>query len=340
MKLQFEKNVDLLPYNTFGISAIAREFARIDQTEHVQEALEYVRQSKNNHLVLGGGSNILFTQDVDAIVLQNRLFGIELDKEDDMHVYLRVAAGENWHNFVLHCIRNKWAGVENLSLIPGCVGASPMQNIGAYGVEMSSILDYVEAVNIHTSEKHTFSLNDCELGYRESIFKRKEKGNWFITHVGFKLNKRPVFHIEYGAIADELDKMEIDTLSIKHISQAVIAIRSSKLPDPKVLGNAGSFFKNPTVDLSVLRAIQAHDEKIPFYPVNENTVKIPAGYMIEHAGWKGKRVGNCGVHEKQALVLVNYGGATGKEIFTLSGDIMTDVNNKYGIELEREVNVW
>lgn len=340
MKLQFEKNVDLLPHNTFGISAIAREFARIDQTEHVQEALEYVRQSKNNHLVLGGGSNILFTQDVDAIVLQNRLFGIELDKEDDMHVYLRVAAGENWHNFVLHCIRNKWAGVENLSLIPGCVGASPMQNIGAYGVEMSSILDYVEAVNIHTSEKHTFSLNDCELGYRESIFKRKEKGNWFITHVGFKLNKRPVFHIEYGAIADELDKMEIDTLSIKHISQAVIAIRSSKLPDPKVLGNAGSFFKNPTVDLSVLRAIQAHDEKIPFYPVNENTVKIPAGYMIEHAGWKGKRVGNCGVHEKQALVLVNYGGATGKEIFTLSGDIMTDVNNKYGIELEREVNVW
>ena len=340
MKLQFEKNVDLLAHNTFGISAIAREFARIDQPEHVQEALEYVRQSKNNHLVLGGGSNILFTQDVDAIVLQNRLFGIELDKEDDMHVYLRVAAGENWHNFVLHCIRNKWAGVENLSLIPGCVGASPMQNIGAYGVEMSSILDYVEAVNIHTSEKHTFSLNDCELGYRESIFKRKEKGNWFITHVGFKLNKRPVFHIEYGAIADELDKMEIDTLSIKHISQAVIAIRSSKLPDPKVLGNAGSFFKNPTVDLSVLRAIQAHDEKIPFYPVNENTVKIPAGYMIEHAGWKGKRVGNCGVHEKQALVLVNYGGATGKEIFTLSGDIMTDVNNKYGIELEREVNVW
>ena len=340
MKLQFEKNVDLLSHNTFGISAIAREFVRIDMPEQVQEALEYVRQTKSNHLVLGGGSNILFTQDIDAVILQNRLFGIVLEKEDDMHVYVRVAAGENWHNFVLHCIRNKWAGVENLSLIPGCVGASPMQNIGAYGVEMSSILDYVEAVNIHTSEKHTFSLNDCELGYRESIFKRKEKGNWFITHVGFKLNKRPVFHIEYGAIADELDKMEIDKLSIKHISQAVIAIRSSKLPDPKVLGNAGSFFKNPTVDLSVLRAIQTHDEKIPFYPVNENTVKIPAGYMIEHAGWKGKRVGNCGVHEKQALVLVNYGGATGKEIFTLSGDIMTDVNNKYGIELEREVNVW
>jgi UDP-N-acetylmuramate dehydrogenase len=340
MKLQFEKNVDLLAHNTFGISAIAKEFVRIDQPEHVQEALEYVRQSKNNHLVLGGGSNILFTQDVDAIVLQNRLFGIELDKEDDMHVYVRAAAGENWHSFVLHCIRNKWAGVENLSLIPGCVGASPMQNIGAYGVEMSSVLNYVEAVNIHTSEKHTFSLNDCELGYRESIFKRKEKGNWFITHVGFKLNKRPIFNIEYGAIAEELDKMEIDTLSIKHISQAVIAIRSSKLPDPKILGNAGSFFKNPTVDLSVLRAIQTQDEKIPFYPVNENTVKIPAGYMIEHTGWKGKRVGNCGVHEKQALVLVNYGGATGEEIYALSGDILIDVKNKYGIELEREVNVW
>ncbi len=340
MKLQFEKNVDLLPHNTFGISAIAKEFVRLDESAHVEEALEYVRKTKINHLVLGGGSNILFTQDVDAIVLQNRLFGIELEKEDDMHVYVRVAAGENWHNFVLHCIQNKWAGVENLSLIPGCVGASPMQNIGAYGVEMSSVLNYVEAVNIHTSERHTFSLSDCELGYRESIFKRKEKGNWFITHVGFKLNKRPVFHIEYGAIADELDKMEIDTLSIKHISQAVIAIRSSKLPDPKVLGNAGSFFKNPTVDLSVLRAIQEHDEKVPFYPVDENTVKIPAGYMIEHAGWKGKRVGNCGVHEKQALVLVNYGGATGHEIFTLSTAVMTDVKNKYGIELEREVNVW
>ena len=340
MKLQFEKNVDLLAHNTFGISAIAKEFVRIDQPEHVQEALEYVRQSKNNHLVLGGGSNILFTQDVDAIVLQNRLFGIELDKEDDMHVYVRAAAGENWHSFVLHCIRNKWAGVENLSLIPGCVGASPMQNIGAYGVEMSSVLNYVEALNVQTSEKHTFSLNDCELGYRESIFKRKEKGNWFITHVGFKLNKRPIFNIEYGAIAEELDKMEIDTLSIKHISQAVIAIRSSKLPDPKILGNAGSFFKNPTVDLSVLRAIQTQDEKIPFYPVNENTVKIPAGYMIEHTGWKGKRVGNCGVHEKQALVLVNYGGATGEEIYALSGDILNDVKNKYGIELEREVNVW
>ena len=340
MKLQFEKNVDLLPHNTFGISAIAKEFVRLDESAHVEEALEYVRKTKINHLVLGGGSNILFTQNVDALVLQNRLFGIELEKEDGMHVYVRVAAGENWHNFVLHCIRNKWAGVENLSLIPGCVGASPMQNIGAYGVEMSSVLHYVEAVNIYTSERQTFSLSDCELGYRESIFKRKEKGNWFITHVGFKLNKRPVFHIEYGAIAEELDKMEIDTLSIKHISQAVIAIRSSKLPDPKVLGNAGSFFKNPTVDLSVLRAIQTHDEKIPFYPVNENTVKIPAGYMIEHAGWKGKRVGNCGVHEKQALVLVNYGGATGHEIFTLSTAVMTDVKNKYGIELEREVNVW
>ena len=262
MKLQFEKNVDLLPHNTFGISAIAKEFVRLDESAHVEEALEYVRKTKINHLVLGGGSNILFTQNVDALVLQNRLFGIELEKEDGMHVYVRVAAGENWHNFVLHCIRNKWAGVENLSLIPGCVGASPMQNIGAYGVEMSSVLHYVEAVNIYTSERHTFSLSDCELGYRESIFKRKEKGNWFITHVGFKLNKRPVFHIEYGAIAEELDKMEIDTLSIKHISQAVIAIRSSKLPDPKVLGNAGSFFKNPTVDLSVLRAIQTHDEKI------------------------------------------------------------------------------
>lgn len=340
MKLQLEKNVDLQSHNTFGISTTAREFARIESLEQAEEALTHVRETKSELLILGGGSNILFTKNVDALVLQNRLFGMELEREDDMHVYVRVAAGENWHNFVLHCIRNKWAGVENLSLIPGCVGASPMQNIGAYGVEVSSVIQYVEAINVHTSEKHKFSLSDCELGYRESIFKRKEKGNWLITHVGFKLNKRPVFHIEYGAIADELDKMEIDTLSIKHISQAVIAIRSSKLPDPKVLGNAGSFFKNPTVDISVLRAIQAYDEKIPFYPVNEESVKIPAGYLIEHTGWKGKRQGACGVHEKQALVLVNYGGATGEEIYDLSTAVMTDVKNKYGIELEREVNVW
>jgi UDP-N-acetylmuramate dehydrogenase len=173
MKFQLEKNVDLLSHNTFGISTIAKEFARIESFEQAEEALEYVRQSKSNLLVLGGGSNILFTQNVNAVVLQNRLFGIELEKEDDMHVYVRVAAGENWHNFVLHCIRNKWAGVENLSLIPGCVGASPMQNIGAYGVEMSNVLNYVEAVNVHTSEKHIFTLSECELGYRESIFKRK-----------------------------------------------------------------------------------------------------------------------------------------------------------------------
>lgn len=339
MALQIEKNYNLKSENTFGIEVHSSYFAAVSTVSEVEEALRFAKENQLERLILGGGSNVLFTGDFDGIVIQNRLKGITLLREDDHNCYVRVAAGENWHDFVMHCINQNWAGVENLSLIPGCVGASPMQNIGAYGVEVSSVLASVEAMNTHDLSVKQFSKEDCELGYRESIFKRKEKGNWFITHVEFKLNKRPVFHTEYGAIAEELDKMNKDSLTIRDVSKAVVAIRSSKLPNPKELGNAGSFFKNPTVPISVLRKVQDIDAAVPFYPVNEHEVKIPAGYLIEHAGWKGKRVGSCGVHTKQALVLVNYGGSTGKEVFDLSEAIIQEVQSRYGITLEREVNI-
>lgn len=339
MALDIQENYNLRSDNTFGIDAYASHFVSVSELSDAIEALLFAKNNQLALLILGGGSNVLFTHNFDGLVIQNRLKGIELIDEDENHVYVRAAAGENWHEFVMHCIGQQWAGIENLSLIPGCVGASPMQNIGAYGVEISTVLHAVEAIHTRDLVTHRFSKDECDLGYRESIFKRKEKGNWFITHVEFKLNKRPVFHTEYGAIADELDKMHLDNLTIRDVSKAVISIRSSKLPNPKELGNAGSFFKNPTVPIEVLRSIQKIEEKVPFYPVNEKEVKIPAGYLIEQVGWKGKRVGSCGVHTKQALVLVNYGGSTGEEIYALSSAIIEEVKLRYGITLEREVNI-
>jgi UDP-N-acetylmuramate dehydrogenase len=339
MALQYLENHSLLAHNTFGIDVQAKLFVTITTVHEAEEALQFTKEQKLPLLILGGGSNVLFTEDFPGIVIQNRISGIEKIAEDDSNVFVRAAAGENWHSFVMHCIREDWAGLENLSLIPGCVGASPMQNIGAYGVEISNVLESVEAIHTQDFTHKRFTKEECELGYRESIFKRKEKGNWFITHVIFKLNKRPVFHTEYGAIADELDKMNLDNLTIRDVSRAVVNIRTSKLPNPKELGNAGSFFKNPTVPIEVLRQIQTFDEKVPFYPVNDQEVKIPAGYLIEQSGWKGKRVGNCGVHTKQALVLVNYGESKGSDIFQLSSTIIEEINQRYGITLEREVNI-
>jgi UDP-N-acetylmuramate dehydrogenase len=339
MALQYFEDYSLLAHNTFGIDVRAKYFVTVSSEEEAKEALQFAQARELSLLILGGGSNVLFTEDFPGIVIQNRIRGIEKVAEDESYVFIRAAAGENWHSFVMHCINEEWAGLENLSLIPGCVGASPMQNIGAYGVEISNVLDAVEAIHTKHLNHKRFTKEECELGYRESIFKRKEKGNWFITHVVFKLNKRAVFHTEYGAIADELDKMELDNLTIRDVSKAVVNIRSSKLPNPKELGNAGSFFKNPTVPIAVLRKIQTFDEKVPFYPVNDQEVKIPAGYLIEQSGWKGKRVGNCGVHTKQALVLVNYGESKGSEIFNLSSSIIEEIKQRYGITLEREVNI-
>jgi UDP-N-acetylmuramate dehydrogenase len=273
------------------------------------------------------------------LVLKNELKGIEVIKETDEHYFIKAAAGENWHQFVLHCINNNYAGVENLSLIPGNVGASPMQNIGAYGVEIKDVFYELEAYNIEDKTIEVFDKAACEFGYRESIFKRKYKNKYIITSVTFKLNKKPDYKITYGAIQQELDKMQVSELSIQAISQAVINIRTSKLPDPAVIGNAGSFFKNPTVGEEQFALLQKEFTNVPGYPSANNTVKVAAGWLIEQCGWKGFRKGDAGCHEKQALVLVNHGNASGIDILALSTEIMHSVEQKFGILLEREVNV-
>jgi UDP-N-acetylmuramate dehydrogenase len=329
----------LKPHNTFGVSAQARYFSAFKSIDELRELLEHHTVRENPRLVLGGGSNMLFVRNFDGIVIKNELKGIETIAEDEHHYYVKSAAGEVWHELVMHCIQANYAGLENLALIPGCVGASPMQNIGAYGVEIKDVFHSLEAIHIADGSMRVFTLEECKFGYRESIFKREQKDQWVIASVTFRLNKRPVLHTTYGAIEEELDKMHLDNISIKDVAKAVINIRSSKLPDPKKIGNAGSFFKNPVVPMEVYRKIQEHHNNAPCFPIDEDHVKVPAGWLIERAGWKGKNMGNYGVHDKQALVLVNYGGATGNQIYDLSTSIIEDIKQKFGIELEREVNI-
>lgn len=413
---QFRENISLKSFNTFGIDVTARWFASFATSEELSALL--VAQAFPRLLILGGGSNVLFRDNIDGLVLKNEIRGIELIREDAKYVYVRAGAGENWHGFVSYCLQRNWAGVENLSLIPGSVGAAPMQNIGAYGVEIKEVFYELEAWDLHESKIYTFSLNDCAFGYRESVFKRKLKDRFIILNVTFRLNKVAHFHTEYGAIREELEKMGVQQLSIQAISQAVIRIRSSKLPDPKQIGNAGSFFKNPTVTAARFAVLKAAFPGIPGYPAaavpeslpepstelssepsgsqpgalsssqpgsmssqssgspqpvpgvaqsepgslqsqpgspqpapsatqpqpgtsqpQPTTVKLAAGWLIEQCGWKGYRRGDAGCHALQALVLVNYGQATGKEIYDLSEEILQSVKNKFGVELEREVNI-
>lgn len=290
--------------------------------------------------VLGGGSNVLLTGNVKGLLLVNRTKGISLLREDDDHVWLQVQSGEVWHEFVLYAIGKSWAGIENLALIPGTVGAAPIQNIGAYGVEVKETIESVYAWHWDEQKMVQFQHADCRFSYRDSIFKQELKNKLFITSVVFKLNKKPTFHTTYGAISQELEKNGIKKLSIKAIADAVIAIRSSKLPDPKQIGNAGSFFKNPAVNTDHFELLQTNYPDIPSYPVDATHVKVPAGWLIEKCGWKGYRAGDAGVHEKQALVLVNYGHANGAAVWALSGEIVQSVQERFGIELEREVQVW
>lgn len=333
------RNISLYPYNTFRIDVDARYMAEFRSRDELAELLETPEAGQAGLLVLGGGSNVLFTRDYDGLVLKNEIRGLEILAEDDDQVLLRVGSGENWHEFVTWCIDRGFAGVENLSLIPGSVGAGPMQNIGAYGVELKEVVESVEAWHIRDKQVHHFSNSDCAFGYRESVFKHRLKGEYVILSVTFRLSKRPDFRTAYGAIEQELDRMGVGVLSLRCVSQAVINIRRSKLPDPKELGNAGSFFKNPVVPQSVYESIRSADPEAPFYPAVPGYVKVPAGWLIERAGWKGFRRGACGVHERQSLVLVNYGGASGNEIYQLSEDLLQDVKRKFGVELEREVNV-
>ena len=337
--MQIRENISLRPYNTFGIDATARYFAAFSAKEALEEMLNAPLSARHSPFILGGGSNILLTRNIDGLVLKNKIGGIEVVKENEDHVFVKAGAGVNWHQLVMYCVDKGFAGAENLSLIWGSVGASPMQNIGAYGVEVKDIFHQLEAIHIKEKTWQTFTSEDCHFGYRESVFKRQLKGQFIITSVTFRLNKTPVFQTGYGAIQEELERMGVEALSIKAISQAVINIRTSKLPDPTKVGNAGSFFKNPQVERSFLVALQNRFPAIPFFPVDEVYVKVPAGWLIEQCGWKGYRAGDAGCYPKQALVLVNYGSAKGEEIFALSEEILQTVKTQFGIALEREVNI-
>ena len=341
--MQIQENISLKRYNTFGIDAKARYFASFNTTDELAELL--TPDPRLQTLLLGGGSNILFTKNFDGLVLKNEITGIKELHEDSSYVYVKAGAGENWHRFVLHCIERNWAGVENLSLIPGNIGASPMQNIGAYGVELNDVFYDLEAFHIKDKRIITFTRNDCEFSYRDSIFKKKYRDQFIILNVTYLLRKKPRFNTSYGAIEQELERMGVKELSIKAISDAVINIRSSKLPDPAEIGNAGSFFKNPVISKEQFMLLKSKFENIIDHENSNNTIKLAAGWLIEQCGpqdsvsWKGFRRGDAGCHAKQALVLVNYNNASGKEIYDLSEEILQSVKEKFGVLLEREVNI-
>lgn len=337
--MQILQDISLKPFNTFGMDVHADYYTEITDVAQLREITENTALPAKR-FVLGGGSNVLLTHTLHGILLHNKIKGIEKEKEDDDHVWVKVGAGEVWHDFVMYAIANHWAGVENLALIPGTVGAAPIQNIGAYGVEAKEVIDHVTAWHWEMQQEVPYQNAECAFGYRDSIFKHQLKDKVFITSVTFKLSKKPNYNTSYGAIEQELQKMDIQEISIAAIADAVIAIRSSKLPNPREIGNAGSFFKNPTIPIEQYDALKESFPTIPSYPVNETMVKVPAGWLIEQCGWKGFRAGDVGVHEKQALVLVNYGTATGGAVWDLSDNIVKTVHDKYGIELEREVQVW
>ena len=338
--MQVQENYSLRKYNTFGIDVMAKYFTTFFSEDDLKECLHENRPGFSK-MILGGGSNILFTKDFDGLVLKNEITGIDIISEDEECVYVQVGAGVSWHKFVRFCVDANLGGVENLSLIPGNAGASPMQNIGAYGVEIKDVFVELEAFHLRELTTQKFSNDDCHFGYRESVFKNKYKGDFAIVNVTYRLRKKPVFNISYGALESELEKMHVKELSVKAISDAVINIRTSKLPDPALIGNAGSFFKNPVIGKQELQELEKlhKEKKIPFYQVGNENYKIPAGWLIEQCGWKGYRKRDVGCYEKQALVLVNYGNATGKEIYDLSEEIKISVKEKFGVVIEREVNI-
>lgn len=340
----FSQNISLKPYNTFGIDVRCNFFAEISQVADLQGIITSPKWQQQTKLILGGGSNILLTKNFQGLVIKNNLLGIEKVAEDTNYVWLKVGAGENWHQFVLYTIANNYGGIENLSLIPGTVGASPMQNIGAYGVEIKDIFEKLEAIDLETGELLHFNHTACDFGYRHSIFKTALKHKVAITSVTFRLSKHShQYNISYGAIAQVLAQKNItsENITLKAISDAVIAIRQSKLPNPTEIGNAGSFFKNPEIDKTLFENLkEKYTTMVSFATENPNLVKVPAGWLIEQCGWKGKKIGNTGVHKDQALVLVNYGGATGYEVRKLAVDIQNSVLGKFGIALQMEVNVY
>jgi len=336
--MEIQNQFSLKKYNTFGIAANARKFISVRSIAELKDILEQNPNEKK--FILGGGSNMLLTQDIDALVIHVDLKGIRIIKENDDFVEIEAMAGENWHEFVLFTIGQHFGGLENMSLIPGNVGTTPIQNIGAYGTEIKDTFVSCEAMEIETQELRTFTKSECHFGYRESVFKHEEKDKYVITSVVFKLTKHNhKINISYGDISSELSKQNIITPTLKDVSDAVIAIRQSKLPDPKELGNSGSFFKNPIITKAEFTPIYAKFPEMKYYEVSETEVKVPAGWLIEQAGFKGKRFGDAGIHKNQALVLVNYGDATGQEILNVSKNIQQTIKEKFGISIEAEVNV-
>ncbi|MGJ8592187.1 MAG: UDP-N-acetylmuramate dehydrogenase [Aquaticitalea sp.] len=336
--MQIQQNTSLKTFNTFGIDAKATHFVSVNSIDELKKVLAL--QEYPNKFILGGGSNMLLTKDIEALVIHINLKGIEELVTKDNCVHIKANAGENWHEFVQWCLDHNFGGLENLSLIPGNVGSAPIQNIGAYGVELKDVFVSCEAIEVATLKMRTFTFEDCNFGYRESIFKQDVKGQYIITSVIFKLTKHDhALHTQYGAIDSELQQMKVGHPTIQDISKAVIAIRQSKLPDPKKIGNSGSFFKNPVISNDQLELLKQNFPEIPSYYISEDTVKVPAGWLIEKAGFKGKTLGDYGVHRHQALVLVNYGNARGNDIFQLAQLIQKTICRIFNIHIETEVNI-
>ena len=336
--MDIQKNISLKPYNTFGIAAKARFFIEINSVDELRQALQLEEYPEK--FIISGGSNMLITGDLDALVLHININGIKIVEEDDDQVILKIMAGENWHDLVLWTLEQGYGGLENMSLIPGNTGTAPIQNIGAYGVELKDTFESCEAMKVEDQTLKTFTKKDCRFGYRDSYFKNEGKGKYIITSVTLILTKRDHrLNTSYGAIEAELLKQGISDPKIKDISDAVIAIRQSKLPDPKVLGNSGSFFKNPIISASEFHTFTRDHRDAPFYKISEDVYKIPAGWLIEQCGFKGKRFGDSGIHKDQALVLVNHGEATGEEILDLAQKIIDAVARKFNVRIEPEVNI-
>jgi len=336
--VKITEKISLKPFNTFGVESAARYFSTFASAEELKTLLTEEKFKELPKLVLGGGSNILLCADFEGLVLKNELKGIELVSEDAKHVFLKAGSGEVWQDLVEFCISRNYAGIENLSLIPGTVGAGPLQNIGAYGAELKDVFFQLEALSLKDLSLQLFSLTDCRFGYRNSVFKQELRGKYIILSVTLRLNKMPQLNTSYGAIEKELERMGVKEKSIQAISKAVISIRRSKLPDPQTIGNAGSFFKNPEISREDYLLLKGNFAELVAYPLEDGSFKLAAGWMIEQCGWKGKRFGDAGVHVNQALVLVNYGKASGQNILDLSEKIIASVKEKFGLSLEREVN--
>jgi UDP-N-acetylmuramate dehydrogenase len=336
--MDIKNNVSLKQFNTFGIDVKAKFLIFLEKEVEIKDVFDSNEFKNNPHVFLGGGSNVLFVNDFDGIVIVNKLKGIEILREDEENVWLKIASGEDWHDVVLFTVEKKYWGIENMALIPGTVGAAPIQNIGAYGVEIKDVIEDIFAFNVETSEKKIFSKDECKFGYRESVFKNELKDKYFISALVLKLSKIPKVNLSYKVLNEYFEKNNIDKNNIKNISDAVIEIRKSKLPDPKVIGSAGSFFKNVFIEKDILKKLLEKFPELPYFEEG-NLYKIPTGWLIESCGWKGKIVGNAGVYEHQALVVVNHGGATGIEIKNLVDRIIDSVEQKFGLTLVPEVNI-